>query len=116
MSGKLIRYFLLIALMLAPLARADAITIYESGNRLLDICQGAESVQIVDCAGYIKGVADQLESARSMGEKAGCIPPGISVGRLLEISVTYLRAHPEKREESGASLVATALTDEWKCQ
>jgi hypothetical protein len=51
-----------------------------------------------------------------MGEKAGCIPPGISVGRLLEISVTYLRAHPEKREESGASLVATALTDEWKCQ
>jgi hypothetical protein len=106
---------LLIVLILSPLARAPAATVYLTGTKLLETCEAAESYRVLDCVSYIKGATDQFESLRGIQNRPACVPPGISVGRLLELTVTYLRAHPEARSASAASLVAAALSAEWNC-
>lgn len=89
-----------------PTAASAAGESFFTGNRRLDYCnEPSES-----CISYIAGVLDTL-SLVGASEKIPFLCPAshIELAQATDVVINYLRAHPEKRQVSAASLAAVAL-------
>jgi tripartite-type tricarboxylate transporter receptor subunit TctC len=76
-----------------------------SGNDLYDKCT-AESLV---CAAYVAGMADAL-----VHDGTVCLPQ-VSTRQLVDVVMAYLRAHPESRIYSAASIGDVAFTQAFPC-
>lgn len=79
-----------------------------SGNDLYNMCDA----QSVACAGYVAGMADAFVRDGTL-----CLPQNsnITTKQLADLVMTYLRAHPEARGYSAASVGHVAFTQTFPC-
>jgi hypothetical protein len=97
--------------LLASEARAD----FTSGNELWDACQAnlaTEPIKKTFCIAYIVGAS---ETFRGLVGGYYCLPGNVPNGQLIEIVQLYLRAHPEKRQDSAPTLIMLAFKDKFRC-
>ena len=70
------------------------------------------------CYGYIEGVSDALQSMyNALQIKHGmfCVPLGADSKQLADITINYIRDHPEKRHYVASEEVALALQHAFPC-
>ena len=90
----------LIALALAaPLAHAD----FFSGNDLYAKLLSSNPADKVTAVAYIAGVADG-----GQGNKH-CIPDGVSVGQIVELTTNVLRSQPENRHFGASQFIEVVI-------
>ena len=78
-----------------------------SGNDLYDNC----TAQSVACPAYVAGMADAL-----VHDGTVCLPQNnVSTKQLVDVVMAYLRAHPERRIYSAASIGDAAFTQAFPC-
>jgi hypothetical protein len=82
------------------------------GNKVLSACTAK---QVVICDAFISGVADSI-GLQPAGKRPACIPDAVTGTQLREVTVKYLRAHPETREQNAALLTARALAAAFPCK
>lgn len=116
--------------MLAPLLLAAALTaaapdapeaprayaLMMTGNELLRLCRGVEA-EVTSCIGYIEGVADAANVARSVKNSQGfyCPGPGVDAGQMLDVVVKWLVENPARRDNNASLLVMVALRGAFPC-
>ena len=95
---------------------AEEVGAFVSGNRLLEACT---PVQTPSCYAYVEGVTDALQSTFSalhMQQHALlCLPQGTTSRQLADITINYLRDHPEQRHTVASGNVALALANAFPC-
>lgn len=79
------------------------------GNTLLARCESFETVETMDCLGYITGAADAAQW------RSYCPPDGINRGQIRDVVVAFLRQNPDIRHQTADLLVAAALRRVWPC-
>jgi hypothetical protein len=116
--------FLITACLWSQPSRAEDLV---SGNDFLPACKAelngpADSTAHVTahvhdagiCNGVIKGlmtVADVLPPSLRF-----CIPDGMTIGPAIGVTVAYLEAKPERRNESFVLLALEAFAQAWPCK
>jgi hypothetical protein len=95
---------------------ADAVRVFQNGNELFTLCNNNSLV----CLGYAAAISDAMSSTQEDGGSiAGwraCEPVAVTQGQVRDVTVAFLRAHPEIRHLAAASLVAKALAEAWPCR
>lgn len=99
------KYALIIALLIALPAHAE----FLSGNKLHESCTARDTVNQMDCLGYISGVHDALAGVTI------CLPQSVTRGQIMDVTVRWLNANPDKRHLSADQAVNAALSSIWPC-
>jgi len=103
------------------------------GNRVLEYCtssvqfmdngslsSGTQSAQASWCTGYVTGVMQALDLARSLSDtqdqKNYPSLAGIASGQAIRVIVKYLRENPEKLHERAGTLSLAALQRAFPCK
>jgi hypothetical protein len=70
------------------------------------------------CLTYVVGSLDAFSAAMAAfgRPQTVCIPPAITNGQLMQVSVAYLRAHPEVANANGAQIVIGAIHRAYPCR
>ncbi len=91
--------------------------VFVSGNELFQYCTKSAklSFQHSYCEGFITSVADTMGSKYPVFGLRACFYGGTTQQQVREVAIKWLFNHPEKREFGAASLVATALSESFKC-
>jgi len=108
------RALLLIGMLLAFDVEAEG---FDTGNDLLRYCSKHVTNPFYNglCSGYTIAIADVMVIDSVAGFRA-CFPATVTRGRLLEVSMQYLRAHPEQLHYTAVCLVAAALSEAFPCK
>ena len=78
-----------------PIAAFSAGDAFYTGNRLYDYCEKRPE----SCTDYIAGVVDTLMLMNVATQtKWICPPDNVVLGQMVDVTVNYLHAHPEKRQ------------------
>jgi hypothetical protein len=77
---------------------------------LIRACTAQAQVQLNDCAGYVAGIADMVDSVRD----GVCIPEGIKFGILRKNVVVWLQGHTTSNGPA-APTVVSALRGLYPC-
>ncbi len=107
----------LVALMaVSAEARAD----FRNGNKLYADCTGPNYFDLGLCYGYIAAIAD---AARRDQDGSGgvlgyqeCGRNQVTIKQIVDVSVRFLAAHPERRDIAAAQVVAQALSEAFPCR
>jgi len=86
------------------------------GNKLLQHCQG-DATNYMVCQGYIMGVVDTTNTWKGIGQADPdyCLPPGITLTQLVQVSVAGLQASSTVLEEEASGLVVISLRAAFPC-
>jgi hypothetical protein len=103
---------LIVIIVLWPMAAFAAADTFYTGNQLFRYCeQKSES-----CLDYIAGVVDTIMVANVVTQtRMICISGNIELGQAVDITMNYLRAHPEQRQHNAASMAFVALRNAFPC-
>jgi hypothetical protein len=93
-----------------PIAAFSAGDSFYTGNRLYGFCQEKST----SCTDYIAGIVDTL-MVMNHSTKWICPPNNMELGQAVDVTMNYLRAHPEKRQVSAASMAFVALIKAFPC-
>ncbi|HTR16571.1 MAG TPA: Rap1a/Tai family immunity protein [Acetobacteraceae bacterium] len=85
------------------------------GNKLLGICTRGQS-GAAPCDAYINGVADAAVALAGEGKLQLCIPQTVTGIQMRDVTVKWLRAHPEERQHQAGVLVLRALREAFPCK
>jgi hypothetical protein len=105
-----IRALFVAGVTLWPLAALGADT-FLTGNMLYDRC----AASTISCSDYISGVVDTLLMVGKVKKLPLICPGNIELGQAVDVTVNYLRAHPESRQYNAASVAIVALTKAFPC-
>jgi hypothetical protein len=92
------------------------------GENLTRVCDPAQEGHIFRpgvCSGYIMAAIDLDEALTTRGiihKPLFCMPENVPISRVTAVVSSYLKAHPERRDESAAMLVVDALGAEFPCK
>jgi hypothetical protein len=98
--------------------------VFENGNDLFQRCNSSLVSDQTFCMGYIVGAADLvgLEQVSNGPDntilwkfRSVCAPQGVTVQQIKDVVLKYMRDNPERRADSGASLVVQAISQAWVC-
>ena len=94
-------------------APAPAIPTRVTAKMLSDLCAQDRGA----CLGYIIGSTDSWASAMAAAGRPQviCIPPGASNDQITQMTVRYIRAHPEEAGSNAAVVVFAALKSTFPC-
>ncbi len=85
---------------------------FYTGNRLFDYCKEKSN----SCSSYIAGVVDTLMVVDAVTHtRLICLPDNVLLGQAVDVTVNFLRAHPEHRQVNAASMAVVALTTAFPC-
>ena len=117
MKKTLIVSILLGGMAFTQPARAGFMT----GNQLYSACTAEKNdptyyQRIAQCQSYVTGALDMLDGLQSFKKLPVCLTSGVTVGQVTDITIKYLREHPEKRNYSASSLVFLAANEAFGCQ
>lgn len=106
----------LAAMNSAPLAFDEgAAGWFHDGNELLERCHGAPSL----AEAYVTGISDGVQyGATYAADYSGyryCSPQGATSRQYRDLVCSYIEAHPESRQQPGATLIMEALFSAWPC-
>jgi len=93
---------------------------FYSGNDLYDSCtveRGRPEFfeKTYECVGYVAGAVDAFNTTREANGLKSCIPSRVTVAKLQDVAVAYLRDHPAERKKSASNLVFSAIREAWPC-
>jgi hypothetical protein len=93
---------------------------FYSGNELLEVCttergDTAYFEKTYECIGYIAGAVDAFNTTREANKLRSCIPGDVTISRLKDVTIDFLRANPIDRHASASKLVFAATRKEWPC-
>ena len=93
---------------------------FYTGNELYDICTvDRENKTYVEktyeCVAYITGAVDAFNTTREANKLKSCIPPGVTINQLKDVTVDYLRNNPIDRNGSASGQVFAATRKAWPC-
>jgi hypothetical protein len=92
------------------------------GENLARVCDPAQEGHLFRpgvCSGYIMAAIDLDEDLTTRGiisKPLFCMPEDVPIMRVTAVVTGYLKAHPDKRDESAAMLVVDALSAEFPCK
>lgn len=87
-----------------------AVAGFITGNELLEKCEGESgSIARGYCYGYVAAVNDSFLGV------AVCLPGGVQLGQLIDVTTVFLRGNPQRRHQPAAALVWDALTRAFPC-
>lgn len=110
------KWVLLIALLITHGAHAEEEEVYQSGYKLLALCEGQGHASFeLQCLGYIQGVAD-ASRGENWKERSYCVPRGVLTGQMQKIVVKYLNEQPEILHYTAYILVQQALLEAFPCK
>jgi hypothetical protein len=90
----------------------SAFATFDSGNTLFDNCNNPnDASKQFYCLGYLAGVSDLLDGMHII-----CTGERISLDKIKDAVLKYLREHPEQRGMDADDLVATALVLAFPCK
>jgi len=97
---------------------------YVSAKYLKEICKmtgGVEAVQggAAACQSYIAGVIDYHKMLQSMGTRPNvkvCVPQGVTLKQLQDITHNYLTRNPHHNDFTAAPAVTLALFGRFPCK
>ena len=97
---------LIVAVVLAASIVGTAQASLTTGNDLMQHCITAPDSF---CAGYVGGVVDTSHAMF-------CFPPEVAKRQIINITIMYLRDHPENLELFAPSLVIKAMRAAFPCK
>lgn len=85
-----------------------------SGNDLYGWCTGTSNTgNLSNCYSYVSAIADVAQSLNAIN---ACIPNGVTVQQITDVTTQYLRNHPATRQNGAMSLTLLALMDAFPCR
>jgi hypothetical protein len=112
----------LMALMLTTL-NSHAVVNYLSGNQFYENLKEAKKSQPNNytsagiALGYLQGVVDSSNGVRNpTSGTIFCVPSGVSVNQLIDISYAYIENNPQFRHYTADSLIAASLSLAFPCR
>ena len=91
--------------------------IFQSGNKLYQICQSKDAFPDGFCLGYVIGIADALTGpSKGYRGRTFCIPVGSIQNQIEDAVKTWLGSNPDKRHINAPDLVAWALSEAFPCR
>ena len=116
MSVTMIKYLLAAALLLTPVSVTARDVSSDDGNELLALCNDDGYFLQGTCLGIIKGTIVTLDNwALANKTSPYCRPDGATWGQMQDVVVSYLKRHPETRNESYSLLILKAQRSAWPC-
>lgn len=94
---------------------------FYSGDELFDACSipkedPAYFEKTYECVAYIAGAVDAFNTTREANKLKTCIPSGVTINRLKDVTVDYLRKNPVDRKASASKMVFAATRKAWPCK
>jgi hypothetical protein len=97
----------------------------DSGNGFLSECQysGSETSYTAGlCQGYVRGVSDAVDALFRLTASTQpdaiplfCIPKDSTNHQILDVAITFVKGHPEKRHAPTKFLVLDSLVEAFPC-
>ena len=108
---------LIAALLLIGASHGAMANYYQSGNKMLALCEGEDNLDLAICLGYLQAVADTYKTAAEWEgfESVICAPISVTGRQLQKVWVKYANENPEKLHLSAASIVMHAYKDAFPC-
>jgi hypothetical protein len=111
------------ALLALCLSGSNAVTAqWMDGEDLARVCDPGQQGHIFRpgvCSGYIMAAIDLDEDLTARGvitKPLFCMPAEVPISRVTAVVTAYIRAHPERRDDSAGTLVIDALGAEFPCK
>ena len=90
----------------------SAFATFDSGSALFDNCNNTnDASKQFYCLGYLAGMSDALDGMHII-----CPGERISLDKIKDVVLKYLREHPEQRSMDADDLVGTALVLAFPCK
>ncbi|MBX7248012.1 MAG: hypothetical protein K1X35_03065 [Caulobacteraceae bacterium] len=96
---------------------------YLDGNQLYAYCTAPEeSPDFYLCGGYLLGAVDTMSEFQQATKRMGmpstvCIPANqVALGRLIDLTVAQMNAHPDKRSYPAADIVLVTMQENYPCR
>lgn len=83
-----------------------------TGVQLYSLCQDGDPA----CAGYIKVVSGILDGGHPVHGNSACIPNGVGIDQLTDVSVRWMEENPQKMSASSTEIIARALSVSFPCE
>jgi hypothetical protein len=106
-------HFLLVPAMLTATPAAEYHHL--GGISIIQICN-PQAAENSFCFGYIVGTVDSFEATRAFAHQSPCVPLGVPVSQLLDITLAYLKRSPERHQYAAPGVIIAAMKDAFKCQ
>lgn len=104
-------------LTLTPVADTSApVGAYLTGKQLYEQCTAQKETSAAICAGYLMGIADALDFARSMAKRPQCIPKDAGPNQLRDVIVEALKAHPDQQALPAAQVSSEIFGAAYGCK
>ena len=89
---------------------------FVNGNDLLKRCNDPQAPFY--CGGFVSGAHDGFTTAWGWSKQAPmfCVPTGVSIPQLVDITVAYLEDHPETRHYAASELIGLAIREAFPCK
>ncbi len=100
--------------MALGLLTAGPATAFTAGE-LQARCQLSDPYRRGVCDGFIRGVLETLTSAEAAGRKRVCLPYRPTLQFVIDLTLAYVKSHPEQANSPAAEMVAAALTERFPC-
>ncbi len=86
------------------------------GNNLTRFCEaGEKSVEYAMCWSFISAVLEVARNNPIYGLKI-CAPPTISAQKAVDLTIKWLREHPDRDIQAASSVTAEALAAAFPCE
>jgi hypothetical protein len=89
---------------------------FQDGTGLLERCREAPGFGHGYCFGYVAAISDVMRRGEPMAGHRACIPPSVTQGQVVEVSIRWLEANPQHRDYVARSLIAAALSETFPCR
>jgi Rap1a immunity proteins len=83
---------------------------FMDGNRLYAIRASSDPLNLSECMGYVEGVADYFQWVRFERHKPECVAESVVASQVVDVVTSFLRDHPEARNNEADSLIIAAMT------
>lgn len=93
---------------------------FYSGNLLYEVCTTDKADKAFfeksyECVGYISGAVDAFNTTREGVGLKSCLPGGVTISKLRDVTVDYMAKNPKDRAKSASSQVFAATRKAWPC-
>jgi hypothetical protein len=91
---------------------------FETGNSIIEKCTSSNIYDQGYCLGYLAGVYDNYILYSPFIQFANvklCVPAGVTLGQIRDISIKWSKIYPELRNESAATLIVLYLDKAFPC-
>jgi hypothetical protein len=113
---RLVGATIVVAAVMSVSAGAEEVSAFMNGDGLYHRC-GRSSPHRDTCIGYVIAINDVMWAGIRIDGHLACAPErDVTSGKLADITLNFLRLHPELRHHAAASVVARALGDAFPCQ